>query len=296
MVITNKDYSGTGSEKIMLNPQKPSLSNGSILIRGNSLIHSTKSVARESRNTMATTPDYIYDGFFLPKDPLTASYSDEFLSAFSKSAEGSEASNQALAALKRCAPQELARLPLFDTASNAYKDIVAPACKKFLLAKDDHSEMLETKRMIMLCASQYSYASKLKKVLGVSKNDVICLSHVNLSYQDLNRINLENALLAHTNLIGTNLEWATLDGINFTETDLSQTNLHGASLKKTFLENADLSRQDLRDVDFSYANIINVNFSGANLLDAEFYSARMYSNNLSAAKLSSDCFRYAINL
>ena len=116
------------------------------------------------------------------------------------------------------------------------------------------------------------------------------LTDANLSYTNLIGANLRNADLNYTNLIGAILADANLIGANLRNANLSCANLKSANLscanlKSANLRNVYLNYADLNDAILSYTNLTNANLRGANLSYTNLNYSNLKSANLSCANL-----------
>ena len=115
------------------------------------------------------------------------------------------------------------------------------------------------------------------------------LTDANLSYTNLIGANLRNADLNYTNLIGAILADANLIGANLRNANLSCANLKSANLscanlKSANLRNVYLNYADLNDAILSYTNLTNANLRGANLSCANLCNAKLKNINLNDIK------------
>jgi uncharacterized protein YjbI with pentapeptide repeats len=101
--------------------------------------------------------------------------------------------------------------------------------------------------------------------IDVDTLEGINLSHRQLSYADLHRLNLMNSNLSYSLLGGANLEEA-----NVKYADLSYTNLAGANLRNTALVGSDLSNAQLVWAELYGANLEDTKVDGA-LFDSAYY-------------------------
>ena len=84
------------------------------------------------------------------------------------------------------------------------------------------------------------------------------LSKLNLSLQDLQRVDLSGANLSNSYLVNIDLSNA-----NLSNSDLSKTYMNGANLSATKLVETDFEGAELELANFSQAIFINVNLVGA---------------------------------
>jgi uncharacterized protein YjbI with pentapeptide repeats len=97
--------------------------------------------------------------------------------------------------------------------------------------------------------------------------------NVDLSYADLENLNLDGANLKDANLTRANLKNAILSNA-----DLTDTNLFFADLT-----DADLSNANLTDANLFYADFLRSNLTGANLTRANLFYTDFISSNLNSA-------------
>ena len=101
-------------------------------------------------------------------------------------------------------------------------------------------------------------------------NDKNTGERADLSYADLDSVDLYSMNLSKADLHGANLCSALLDYANLREADLREANLSEADLVNADLSNADLSNANLCDADLS----------GAKLIDAKFEHALLFGTRL----------------
>jgi uncharacterized protein YjbI with pentapeptide repeats len=126
-------------------------------------------------------------------------------------------------------------------------------------------------------------------------------ARLDLSHQNLEKINLTYFDLQGTNLRGADLHDADLRGANLSGADLRSTNLSGADLDGADLSYAnlgdsELNRVDLHDANLRYTNLRELDLRGfdltgldlrnANLSGTDLRNARMYGTDLRGADLS----------
>ena len=133
----------------------------------------------------------------------------------------------------------------------------------------------------------------------------------NLSYADLDRVDLQdgdlpNANLSYAHLTNANLSYAYLPEVDLrhaylVNTNLSYSRMSSADLRYAYLYNANLSyadlrqanlagavlyESDLRHADLRYAELTGVNFAVANLTGADFRYAQLSNADLAWSYLA----------
>ncbi|MBV5260405.1 pentapeptide repeat-containing protein, partial [Synechococcus moorigangaii CMS01] len=117
------------------------------------------------------------------------------------------------------------------------------------------------------------------------------LSHIDLSYSDLQGLKAIEVDFHHANLFRADLSDATLFGANLglgdlRYTDFSRANLiHTRFLVRTHLTYANFSESDLRGSNFSGAYLEGTHFMGANLTGANLSDANLSGSSFIKAKL-----------
>jgi uncharacterized protein YjbI with pentapeptide repeats len=106
-----------------------------------------------------------------------------------------------------------------------------------------------------------------------SKNVAIDLSGSNLSYAQLNKIDLSNADLSKTNLTRADLQEANLSNANLSDSNLTMTNLYGANLQGANLTKAILDRTQLPESNLTNAILHKAILRSPNLREAKFTGA-----------------------
>jgi uncharacterized protein YjbI with pentapeptide repeats len=119
---------------------------------------------------------------------------------------------------------------------------------------------------------------------------------LDLSFANLNRIdllgvplfgaNLEGANLTGADLTFTYLTRAELEGTNLTEASLTGADLARADLTGADLARADLTGANLARADLSFAKLEGTNLTGANLARADLSFAKLEGTNLTGANLT----------
>jgi len=117
------------------------------------------------------------------------------------------------------------------------------------------------------------------------------LSHANLNRADLNGAILKKAILIGANLNRASLYKAKLNEANLSGADLQSANLTkaillGANLNGTYLNEANLSDVDLRGAKLNEAKLMNVHLIRADLRGADLRKAYLYEAYLNEANLS----------
>jgi uncharacterized protein YjbI with pentapeptide repeats len=103
---------------------------------------------------------------------------------------------------------------------------------------------------------------------------------------DLSLENLERVDLSYFNLSGANLGAARLSYANLSNSDLSGANLSSATLSNSDLRGANLSGASLIMIDLNNSDLRGANLSGTDLRDAELIGANLSNANLSGVILS----------
>lgn len=128
------------------------------------------------------------------------------------------------------------------------------------------------------------YRAQLEKVdLEAALLTHIDLRRANLDYANFQKADLSNANLKKSSLIKANLCRANLRNANLTGADLSNANLTGADLTGINLSNANLNKANLSIVRFEKVDItksIVANFSSANFVGALFLGVDLRNVNL----------------
>lgn len=106
------------------------------------------------------------------------------------------------------------------------------------------------------------------------------LSEANLSNADLKDANLINANLAYADLRNADLKEANLRKVNLNNVNLREANLYGANLSYADLNNSALNNADLREANLYRAFCYYTNLCGADLRNADLSYADMYGANL----------------
>lgn len=91
------------------------------------------------------------------------------------------------------------------------------------------------------------------------------MHRVNLQGANLEGANLDYVDLSNSNLIGANLAYTSLEGANLEEANLSHANLEGAWLQDARLANTWFKYANLTDANLDCAEVYNTVFSAANL-------------------------------
>jgi uncharacterized protein YjbI with pentapeptide repeats len=111
------------------------------------------------------------------------------------------------------------------------------------------------------------------------------LIHADLAYADLRNAdlkdaNLINANLAYADLRNADLKEANLRKVNLNNVNLREANLYGANLSYADLNNSALNNADLREANLYRAFCYYTNLCGADLRNADLSYADMYGANL----------------
>jgi uncharacterized protein YjbI with pentapeptide repeats len=117
------------------------------------------------------------------------------------------------------------------------------------------------------------------------------LTHANLAWAELDRINLQGTNLTGADMIGahlyrSNLLMADLSAAKLGGADLRHSDLSGASLCEADLSHADLSQANLSRSILNQANLIDTKFGQADLTEARLDGANLSGADLRTAKLS----------
>ena len=99
------------------------------------------------------------------------------------------------------------------------------------------------------------------------------LQEVDLHGMNLSWVNLHGANLYDAKLHGTDLSWAHLYGADLRIADLSVANLYGANLAHADLRGANLSGADLTGANLAHADLRDANLAHADLRDANLAEA-----------------------
>ncbi len=149
----------------------------------------------------------------------------------------------------------------------------------------------EKEKNILKCEEEIFVSSMilLHIIFNLIKNKDIIFNNLedkkNLEKQILNCRDYKQDL-SYINLNGVNLIGAGLNGADLIGTDLRESNLIGADLNGANLIGADLSESNLRRTNLSLANLNGANLSGANLSEADLNGVNLIGANLIGANLS----------
>ena len=102
---------------------------------------------------------------------------------------------------------------------------------------------------------------------------------------EIDKEELERAVLAGVSLEGANLQGADLQGANLIDVEFEGANLQGANLQGANLQGACLRWANLQGANLQGACLRWANLQGANLTDAEFEGAELEGANLQGANL-----------
>ena len=111
------------------------------------------------------------------------------------------------------------------------------------------------------------------------------LREANLSNADLKYANLINANLAYADLRNADLKEANLRKVNLNNVNLREANLYGANLSYADLNNSALNNADLREANLYRAFCYYTNLCGADLRNADLREANLFRANLKDANL-----------
>ncbi|YAF98486.1 MAG: pentapeptide repeat-containing protein [Nodularia sp. CChRGM 3473] len=106
----------------------------------------------------------------------------------------------------------------------------------------------------------------------------------NLSFLNLQGVDLSETNFHSTQLQNTNLQGANLHNSDFGRASLTRANLRDANVSKAYFNHADLEGADLRGADLSNAYFSNANLRGANLCGANLTGAKISDEQLALAK------------
>jgi len=124
------------------------------------------------------------------------------------------------------------------------------------------------------------------------------LINADLSYADLEHVNLSRASLHGINLKHANLTYANLDNVdlscaNLEDSDLNYINLYNANLTKANLNWATLHKADLRYANLNFSSLKNADLRHADLTAADLESAYLRGVHLDGADLEGAEFNYS---
>ena len=111
------------------------------------------------------------------------------------------------------------------------------------------------------------------------------LREANLSNADLKYANLINANLAYADLRNADLKEANLRKVNLNNVNLREANLYGANLSYADLNNSALNNADLREANLYRAFCYYTNLCGVDLRNADLREANLFRANLKDANL-----------
>ena len=117
--------------------------------------------------------------------------------------------------------------------------------------------------------------------------------HQHYLNKDINGWENMKADLSYKNLNGLDLKESNLGEANLIHADLREANLSNADLKYANLINANLAYADLRNADLKEANLRKVNLNNVNLREANLYRAFCYYTNLCGVDLRNADLREA---
>jgi len=124
------------------------------------------------------------------------------------------------------------------------------------------------------------------------------LINADLSYADLEHVNLSRASLHGVNLKHADLTYAILDNVdlscaNLEDSDLNYINLYNANLTKANLNWATLHKADLRYANLNFSSLKNADLRHADLTAADLESAYLRGVHLDGADLEGAEFNYS---
>jgi len=139
---------------------------------------------------------YIVPAFFCPSDFKKGMYSAQFFDTFHQDQSITPEYEAGMQVLNAMEPWQRARLPLFIGASEDYRFLVMQEIRSVLSGSSLDSEILITKRYIVVCAINYGYLSDQALFGGL---------RINLDGVDLRGLELAGFDLADASLIGTRI-------------------------------------------------------------------------------------------
>lgn len=179
-------------------------------------------------------------------------YEDSFFDLFKDANVRLHYSIRAMEVLETCTVHELARLPYFPYANQRYKELVLAAIKTVLLAPSTDRESRITKRLIVGCASRYTYSLTAMLNLKHPQSpddenfDIIQLAGVDLRRMDLKRLNFSGANLDRADLRGSDVKT-----VNFQWASMKKVNMRGADIKGSFFLGADVQDMNMIGMEVS---------------------------------------------
>lgn len=207
--------------------------------------------------------------------------------------------------------QELARLPLFNDASNQYHAVVSNAIKEVLSSRETDHETLTTKRQIIANTRRYACIT-IPALFGDQLNlDSVNFSGLNLAGLDLSQASLkfanfrnvdltcvqlprmgsfhaffQGAILNRKNLIDmtTPGQYLDLSGADLSRQSLGELNLkgiilRGVNLAGSYFHNTNLQDVDMEGADLTNASLTSTDLRGTRLAEAKLRGARFDSAN-----------------
>jgi uncharacterized protein YjbI with pentapeptide repeats len=122
------------------------------------------------------------------------------------------------------------------------------------------------------------------------------LQQIDLRFQDLHQVKLFRANLSAADLDVSNLSGSDISKAQMNRADLSNANLSGAKLNRTDLSQADLVRANLRGVRLSNAILTHADLSQADLTGADLTNADLTGAKLVDTKITIEQLRRAKSL
>ncbi|MGB3637103.1 MAG: pentapeptide repeat-containing protein, partial [Rivularia sp. (in: cyanobacteria)] len=141
----------------------------------------------------------------------------------------------------------------------------------------------KTKRTFSPCTKPFSLTESYPQAL------IKLIAKTAVFHPDFTRQRIGEKSLTFLNLVKADLTQAMLAGINFTSTDLSN-----AQLKDACLTGANLADVNLTGADLTGANLTNANLTNAKLTGANLTGANLLGVNLDLVNLSNACLFQAI--
>ena len=154
------------------------------------------------------------------------------------------------------------------------------------ITSDRLSNATSDKRIIKIhLLSSLGYLSLLI-LLYSSKHLFPYFWSVDMQYEDMRGMRLQNIHLAHANLTGADLSNASLKDSNLNNADLNNAKLSNADLNKVYLSEANLTSADLSEAHLKSAFLFDADLRMANLKNADLGGAYLSGASLSEADFS----------
>ncbi len=179
------------------------------------------------------------------------------------------------------------------------------SAKSWINKLKDHDTHDENIGILNGCLSYISFNNCNLKLMDFEHADLGNdeLDHVNLertnlngailAYASLKKANLKEAHLSGADLMMANLENANLGKSDLNGANLNYSNLRGANFAKAFMKDAKLFKTDLEEANLENADLENAYLSESNLRTANCKSANLKYAELSGSILKSACFDFA---